>query len=70
MSRLAIALLAVMLLAQPGLSAADAGSDSRPATSSFAPHPRTHNHVYGSPIQPAVVGHAKHSHYKHAPHKP
>ena len=70
MSRMAIVVLAATLLVHPGLSAAGAGTDSRAAPSSFVPHPRTHSHVYGSPIQPAVVGHARHSHSKHAPHKP
>jgi hypothetical protein len=35
--------------------------------SSLVPHPTARNHVYGSPIPPAIVGHRKASHQKHTP---
>ena len=70
MTKLAIAVLAAVTLMQPALSVAgDKTTDSRAKPSSFVPHPHTHRHVYGSPIQPAIVGHAKTSHHKHAPKK-
>ena len=62
MMKFAITVLAVVLV-QPALSVAD----DKP--SSFVPHPHTNQHVYGAPIQPALVGHTKTSHHKHAPKK-
>jgi hypothetical protein len=62
MTKFAITVLAAVLV-QPALSVA--GNK----TSSFVPHPHTNHHVYGAPIQPALVGHAKTSHHKHAPKK-
>jgi hypothetical protein len=65
-----IAVLAAVTLIQPALSVAgDKSTDSRAAPSSFVPHPHTNSHVYGSPIQPAVVGHARTSHHKQTPKK-
>ena len=66
MTRFAMTVAAAILLAQPALSA----DDKSTAPSSFVPHPHTSHHVYGSPIQPAIVGHhSKTSHHKHAPPK-
>jgi hypothetical protein len=70
MTRFAITLLAAVTLMHPTLSVAgDKPTDSGAKPSSFVPHPHTHHHVYGSPIQPAIVGHAKTSHHKHTPKK-
>jgi hypothetical protein len=68
MTKFAIAVLAAVTLAQPALSVAgDKPSDTRAKPASFVPHTHTHHHVYGAPIQPAIVGHAKTSHRKQAP---
>lgn len=65
----ATTMLAVML-AQPLPSVPGARPvDCAAPPTSFVPHPRTKHHVYGSPIGPALVGHAKGSHHKHAPKK-
>jgi hypothetical protein len=70
LTKFAIAVLAAITLMQPALSVAgDKATDSRPKPSSFVPHPHTSHHVYGAPIQPAIVGHAKSSHNKHTPKK-
>ena len=70
MTRLAITVLAAVTLVQPALSVAgDKPTDSTAKPNSFVPHPHTNHHVYGAPIQPAIVGHAKTSHHKHAPKK-
>jgi hypothetical protein len=68
MKQFAITVLAAVLI-QPALSATAKSTDSRPKPSSFVPHPHTNSHVYGAPIQPAIVGHSKTSHHKH-PKKP
>jgi hypothetical protein len=70
MTKFLITVLAAVTLTQPALSVADAQStDSRAKPSSFVPHPHTTSHVYGSPMQPAVVGHARTSHHKQTPKK-
>lgn len=70
MKQFATVLLAAVLI-QPAMSAAtDKSTDTRPKPSSFVPHPHTNSHVYGSPIQPAIVSHSKSSHHKHTPKKP
>jgi hypothetical protein len=70
MTKFAIAVLAAVTLVQPALSVAGDGlTDSRAKPNSFVPHPHTSHHVYGSPIQPAIVGHAKSSHHRHASKK-
>ncbi len=71
MTKFAITLLAGFTLAQPALpAAADHAAGGGTKTSSFVPHPHTGKHVYGAPVQPAVVGHrAKTSHHKHTPKK-
>jgi hypothetical protein len=59
------------LLMQSALSvASDKPADPRPKPSSFVPHPHSNTHVYGAPIQPAIVGHAKTSQHKPTPKKP
>jgi hypothetical protein len=70
MTKFAITVLAVITLVQPALSGAgDKSTDSHAKPTSFVPHPHTNRHVYGTPIQPAIVGHAKTSHQKHTPKK-
>jgi hypothetical protein len=61
MKRLATIVLAAVTLMLSALSVAD-GAGAKP--SSFVPHPHTNNHVYGAPLQPAIVGHSKTSHHK------
>jgi hypothetical protein len=62
MTKFAMIVLAAVLV-QPAPSVAG----DKP--SSFVPHPHTNHHVYGAPIQPALVGHTKTSHHQHAPKK-
>ena len=70
MTKFAIAVLAAVTLVQPALSVAgDTSTGSRPKPSSFVPHPHTNSHVYGSPIQSAVVGHSTTPHHKQTPKK-
>jgi hypothetical protein len=72
MTKFVIAVLAAVALAQPALSVASvkpADSGAKPKPSSFVPHPHTSHHVYGAPLQPAIVGHGKTSHSRHAPKK-
>jgi hypothetical protein len=67
MPKFAIAVIAAVSLVLPALAVA--GTDASAKPSSFVPHPHSKTHVYGSPIQPAVVGHAKTSHHKSTPKK-
>jgi hypothetical protein len=70
MKKFAIIVLAAVTLVQPALSVAgDKSTDSSPKPSSFVAHPHTNSHVYGAPIQPAIVGHARTSHHKQTPKK-
>jgi hypothetical protein len=70
MTRFAITVLAAVMLVQPALSVAgDKQVDSHAKPNSFVPHPHTNTHVYGSPIQPAIVGHSRASHHNYAPKK-
>jgi hypothetical protein len=70
MTKSAIAVLAAIALMQPSLSVAGVQSTHSAAKpTSFVPHPHTNQHVYGSPIGPAIVGHSKTSHHRHAPKK-
>ena len=70
MTKFAITVLAAIALVQPALSVAgDKSTDAAAKPNSFVPHPRTNHHVYGTPIQPPIVGHAKTSHQKHTPKK-
>jgi hypothetical protein len=67
MTKFVITVLAAIALVLPALTVAgNRPTDSRAKPSSFVPHPHTKNHVYGAPIQPAVAGHARTSHHKHA----
>ena len=70
MKKSAIIVLAIAALVQSAASVAgNASPDSRAKPSSFVPHSHTNNNVYGSPIQPAVVGHPRVSHHKLTPKK-
>jgi hypothetical protein len=68
MKRFAIIVLAAVLI-QPTLSVAQS-TGTRPKPSSFVPNPHSNNHVYGAPIQTAIVGHSRTSHHKPTPKKP
>jgi len=54
MTKIVSALLATAVLAAPAAALADAPAavTPRPQPNSYAPGPRTHQHVYGSPIEP------------------
>jgi hypothetical protein len=67
MAQFTLAALAAVMLVQPVLAAGDKAADSA-KPSSFVPHPRTNHHVYGAPIEPAIVGHGS-AHHKSAPKK-
>ena len=70
MTKFATTVLAAVTLMLPALSGAgDQPTDSRAKPNSFVPHPHTNSHVYGTPIQPAIVGHATTSHHKQTPKK-
>jgi hypothetical protein len=70
MWKFAIAVLAALTVLQPArLLAGDQPNSSGTKPSSLVPHAHTKNHVYGSPIQPAILGHARNSHRKRAPQK-
>jgi len=68
MNKSAMIILVALTFALPKQGVAEnntAASGAKPT--SFVPHSSAHNHVYGSPIQPAIVGHRKASHQKHTP---
>ena len=67
MKQFAIIALAALLMQSTSSVAGDKPTDSSPKPSSFVPHPHTNTHIYGAPIQPAIVGHAKTSHHKPSP---
>jgi hypothetical protein len=70
MRTIAIALLAAMTIAGPTLSVAGAtaaATGSKP--SSYVPHTGNQSHIYGTPIQPPILGRAKPSHHKHTQKK-
>jgi hypothetical protein len=70
MTKFVVIALAVVTLLQSALSVAgNQPTDAGQKPSSFVPHPRTNTHVYGAPIQPALVGHAKVSPHKHTAKK-
>ena len=70
MKKFGVIVLATVTLVQATLSVAgDKSGDSRAKPNSFVPHPHTNSHVYGSPMQPAIVGHARTSHHKQTPKK-
>jgi hypothetical protein len=69
MTKFGITVLAAITLMQPAPSVAgDKATESRAKPSSFVPHPHTNRHVYGAPIQPAIVR-PKTSHTKATPKK-
>jgi hypothetical protein len=63
MTQFILAALAAVTLAQPVLA------DTAAKPSSLVPHPHTNHHVYGAPIEPAIVGRGKSAHHKNAPKK-
>jgi hypothetical protein len=69
MTKYVVIVLAAATLMQPALPASAQSTDSRPKPSSFVPHPHSNTHVYGAPIQPAIVGHSKSSHHQQTPKK-
>ena len=67
MTKVASAVLAAITLAGPMLAVAGGKpTDSGSKPSSYAPGPHTDRHVYGSPIEPPIVGHATASRHTHA----
>jgi hypothetical protein len=69
MKQFAIIVLAAVL--QPALAvAADKSTGSKPKPSSFVPHAHINSHIYGTPIQPAIVSRSKTSHHKPKPKNP
>ncbi len=67
MRTIATLVVAAITLAEPALPVAGAtaaAADSKP--SSYVPQTGAHSHIYGTPIQPPILGHAKSSHHKHA----
>ncbi len=65
MNKFVLIVLATFTLMASGLSVAgDKTTDAPAKSSSFVPHPHTSRHVYGTPIQPAVVSHARTSPHK------
>jgi hypothetical protein len=70
MMKFTIAVLTAVTLVQPTLSAAGtAPTDSGAKPTSYVPQPHTNHHVYGTPIEPPIVGQAKTSHHKHTQKK-
>jgi hypothetical protein len=70
MTTIATAVLAAIALSASTPTFADGKPNgSRRPPSSYAPGPHTTRHVYGSPIEPRIVGHAPASPRKHAPTK-
>jgi len=66
MSKFVITLIASVILLQPLWSGASGNpSDSHAKPMSFSPHASANGHVYGAPIGPAIMGHAKTAHDKH-----
>ena len=64
MTKIAITMLAAITLAGSTVSVASGepfNSGSKP--SSLAPQPHSNSHIYGAPIEPPIVGHAKVSHH-------
>jgi len=53
MTKLMLMVLAAAALTQP------ASSVAADKPTSYVPHPHSNHHVYGTPIQPAILGHAK-----------
>lgn len=70
MKQFALAVLAAVLVLPELSVATDMSRPTRPKPSSFVPHARSNSHIYGAPIQPAIVSRAKTSHHKQTPTKP
>lgn len=66
----AIAMLATALAGSAPSIAGDQPTNPASKPTSFVPHARTNRHVYGTPIEPPIVGHAKRSHRKRATKHP
>ena len=70
MTKIAITVLAAITLAGSTVSVASGEPiDSGSKPSSFAPQPHSNDHIYGAPIGPPIVGHAKASHHNHVQKK-
>ncbi len=70
MTKFAITVLAAITLAGSTVSVASGEpihSGSKP--SSYAPQPHSNDHIYGTPIEPPLVGHARASHHNHVQKK-
>jgi hypothetical protein len=67
MKTVASAMLAAITLAGPTLAVAGGNpTDARAKPSSYVSRPHTNRHIYGSPIEPPIVGRAAAPHYTHA----
>ena len=70
MTKYALTLLVAITLAQPALSVGgDKPSGCDAKASSLVPHAHTSQHVYGTPIQPAILHRGKTSHRQSTPKK-
>jgi hypothetical protein len=67
MAKFAVTALAAIALANAVVAVADQPRPLKAKPSSFVPHPHTGHHVYGAPIRPPIVGHAKPSHQRNKP---
>ena len=66
MKRVASAVLGAITLAGPTLAvAAGSPTDSRSKPSSYVSQPHTNQRIYGSPIEPPIVGRAAHHAHAH-----
>lgn len=65
MRTIAIMVVAAITLAGPALPVAGATTAAASKPSSYVPQTGTHSHIYGTPIQPPILGHAKASHHKY-----
>jgi hypothetical protein len=64
MKSFAVIALATLFIQSTLSVAGDKSTDSSPKPSSLVPRPHSNTHVYGAPIQPAIVGHARTLHHK------
>ena len=63
----AIAIAALAAIALAGSVSSVAGPPQKPhksKPSSYAPQPHSNHHVYGTPIQPPILGHSKASRHE------
>ena len=70
MKPFSIIVLAACTFSGPAVSLGSVPRECGTKPNSYVPAPYTNRHVYGAPIHPAIAGHAKYSHRKHAPKKP